>query len=93
MPQGTLTVTATETDVSVTGFQPGDRVSFEIQYHFGDTSADYLSIGGYTDADDTGGVSLTIPLGGDFVQQVSGQPFTFAVGPVFTGTGTILATH
>lgn len=33
MPQGTLTVTATETDVSVSGFDPGATVTFEIQYH------------------------------------------------------------
>lgn len=93
MPQGTLTVTATETDVSVSGFDPGATVTFEIQYHSGATAQNYMSIEGYSTADDSGGFNLTIPLGGDFVEQVTGAPFTFAVGPVFTGTGTILATH
>ena len=93
MAQGTLTVTATETDVSVSGFEPGATVQFEIQYHSGASVQNYMSVSGYSSADDSGGFALTIPLGGDFVELVTGHPFTFAVGPVFTGTGTILATH
>ena len=93
MAQGTLTVTATETNVQLTGFDPGAQVSFEVHYHYGGGPQNFLSIGGYTNVTDTGDLDLTIPLGGEFVQRVSGQEFTFAVGPVFTGTGTILATH
>ena len=93
MAQGTLTVTATETDVTLTGFDPGAQVAFEIHYHYGSSAANYLSIGGYTNVDDTGNLALTIPFGSDFVNQVSGSTFTFADGPFFTGQGVFLATR
>lgn len=93
MAQGTLTVTATETTVNVVGFAPGEQVTFEIHYHYGSSAANYLSIGGYTNADDAGNLALTIPLGSDFVNAVSGSTFTFADGPFFTGNGVFLATR
>ncbi len=93
MAAGTLTVTPDETDVQVIGFTPTEVVTFEIHYHYGNSAANYLSIGGFTNADEAGEVNLTIPLGSDFVQTVTGQTYTFADGPFFTGNGVFLATR
>ena len=93
MAQGTLTVTATETQVTIIGFTAGEVVEFELHYHYEPSAANYLSIGGYTNADANAEVNLTIPFGSDFVNQVSGSTFTFADGPFFTGNGVFLATR
>ena len=93
MAQGTLVVTPGQTEVGLTGFGPGEQVTFEIHYHYGGSAQNFLSISGYTNVDETGGLDLVIPLGGDFVQQVSGSAFTFADGPFFTGQGVFLATR
>ncbi len=93
MASGTLTVTETETVIQVIGFEPGAVASFEIHYHYEPDAARYFGLNGYIPTNDAGEVNLTIPLGSDFVKTVTGESFTFADGPFFTGNGVFLATR
>ena len=90
MANGTVSVTATQTQVNIAGVTPATRVSFEVRYHFAPDGTDYDTFALYKDSDDQGAVDLTIPLGTDFWTQETGRTVLFADGPWFTGQGGLL---
>ena len=78
MATGTITVDATSTHIHVTGFDPNEGVKVDLRYHHGGVDANYMGINAYGKTNATGVYDVTVPLGSDFVEMITGETLDYA---------------